>query len=419
MKERLTTLLLAAAALLLFYIFLFPKPAGSAATVSQPLSTDTGVDGQMAIWRWLQAEKIPVSSLRYRYDHLWPAGAAAGGGNVLITVMPHQLLIRKDEWRPLNRWIDSGNTLLVLAALDDTPNWSLGSAGGFLDELKQLTQISFVERKDEGAKQSDADRLQTKLNGLLGNPDIELVPTGQHALLSGIRSVRGTSDLPASRWNAIAVAPTIPVQLLQRSDSGAQALLLVRRGKGQIIVSTLASPFSNREIDQADNAQLLSNIIGWSRSDQGTVIFDDDHQGLTEYYDPRAFFADPRLHHTLVWIVLLWLVFVLGPLPLRHAHSPWQPVDDTALIEASGRFYSSAVTPVDAAHRMFENFFNGLRHKLNLPENGAPLWDWLKSQSIIRDDERAQLHNLYSKIYASERIELKLLHNLLSNLQGK
>jgi len=414
------TSLLATAALLLFYLFLFPKPAASFGRISQPLSTDDGADGELAMWRWLQSEQIPVSSLRYRYDHLRELTRKdSNGGDVLITVMPHQLGIRKDEWRPLNRWIESGNTLLVLAALDDTPNWSFGHDGGFLDELRQLTSISYSPVKDDSPKQSDADRVQNKVKGLLGNPDIELVPTGQHALTSGVKTVHGTSDQPADRWKAVDVAPTMPLQLLQRSDSGAQALLLARRGRGQIIVLTLASPFSNREIDAADNARLLSNIIAWSRSEQGLVVFDDEHQGLTAYYDSRAFFADPRLHHTLLWIVLLWLIFVLGPLPLRNAHSPWKPVDDTALIEASGRFYSAAVSPLEAAHRLFENFFDGLRRRLNLPETGAPLWDWLRSQSAIRDDERTQLHHLYAKIHASERIELKSLQNLLSNLEGK
>ena len=420
MKERWLTLLLALVALMLFYALVFPKPVPQAEQVSQPLSTDTGAAGEAALWRWLQAEKIPVLSLRYRYDHLrsLPNGAA-GPGNVLVTVMPHKLGIRKDEWKPLDDWIDAGNTLLVIAALDDTPNWTIGNSE-FLHQLQQLTNIKFEAQVDKPATQTDAQKkLQMDLRNLLGIPLIEIIPQGEHPLISGVHTVRGTSDRPASRWTATDVAPTLSLQLLKRSDSGAPVLFLNRRAQGQILVSTLASPFSNGEIDAADNAQLISNIIAWSRSASGSVIFDDAHQGLTAYYDPRAFFADPRLHRTLLWIVLLWLVFVLGPLPLRSVQSLWNPVSDTALIEASGRFYSAAVPAIEAAHRLFENFFNALRRRLNLPENGAPLWDWLATQSRIRDDERALLQNLYSKVYASERIELTKLQQLLSNLQGK
>jgi hypothetical protein len=408
-KERWLTLLLAAAAAMLFYILVFPKPVPDAQKVSQPLSTDSGVAGEAALWRWLQAENIPVVSLRYRYDHLpRSSDGAPSTGNVLVTVMPHKLRIRKDEWKPLFDWIDAGNTVMVIAALDDTPNWSAESGAGWLEQLTQLTHIKF-----------DIKKLQLDLKNLLGIPLIEMVPQGQHPLLAAVHSIRGTSDQPASRWTATDVAPAMSLQLLKRSDSGAPVLFLNRRAKGQILVSTLASPFSNGEIDAADNAQLISNIIAWSRSASGSVIFDDAHQGLTAYYDPRAFFADPRLHRTLLWIVLLWLVFVLGPLPLRSVQSLWNPVSDTALIEASGRFYSAAVPAIEAAHRLFENFFNALRRRLNLPENGAPLWDWLATQSRIRDDERALLQNLYSKVYASERIELTKLQQLLSNLQGK
>jgi len=422
-KERWLTLLLAAAALLLFYALVFPKPVPDAQKVSQPLSTDTGVAGEAALWRWLQAEQIPVVSLRYRYDHLasLPDGIC-GTGNVLITVMPHKLGIRKDEWQPLTHWIDAGNTLLVIAALDDTPYWSPTGDDEFLRQLTQLTQIKFEPRLDKPDKpgtQTDAQKLQLELSHFLGTPLIEIVPHGQHPLLSAVHTIHGSSDRQAARWKATDVAPALSLQLLQRSDSGAAVLFLNQRAKGQILVSTLASPFSNGQIDAADNAQLFSNIIAWSRSEQGSVIFDDAHQGLTAYYDPRAFFADPRLHRTLLWIVLLWLVFVLGPLPLRSVQSLWKPVSDTALIEASGRFYAAAVPAAEAARRLFENFFNGLRRRLNLPENGAPLWDWLATQGRIGEQQRALLQNLYSKVYAGERIELTKLQNLLANLQGK
>jgi hypothetical protein len=41
---------------------------------SLPWSTDSGQDGQLAVWRWLQAEHVPVLSLRQRYDRLSIAG---------------------------------------------------------------------------------------------------------------------------------------------------------------------------------------------------------------------------------------------------------------------------------------------------------------------------------------------------------
>ena len=420
MKERWLTLLLAAGALIMFYGLMFPKAQPDFQKPSQPLSSDARSDGEQALWQWLKAEHIPVSSLRYRYDHLGSlADVPTSSGNVMITVMPHQLAIRKEEWQPIRRWIEAGNTLLVLAALDDTPAWCVGPHDEFLPELRQLVHMSFsVAPRDEDAASNDG-RIQNGLQGLLGNEVIQVERRGDHPLISGVVTVRGFSVLPAARWRAQPVRSSMPVVLLQRRDSGAAVAWLLSEGLGQLIVSSLASPFANGQIFQADNAQFVANIIAWSRSAHGSVIFDDAHQGLTAYYDPRAFFGDPRLHRTLVWAVLLWLAFVLGPLPLRNAYSLWRPVDETALIEASGRFYSVAVPRLEVANRLFENFFNRLRRLLSLPPTGLPLWEWLQAQSRISSVERAQLQDLYAKTCAGERVDLKKLQNLLSIIQGK
>jgi hypothetical protein len=279
--------------------------------------------------------------------------------------------------------------------------------------------MTFLVRKDETAKPSETQQVRDSLSALLGPAVIAFMPRGAHPLLSEVRNLRAVSDLPASRWRAQPDDGVIPLTLAQRSDNFDPVLWLIREGQGQIIVCALASTFANREIALANNARLLSNIIGWSRAPQGSVIFDDAHQGLVDFYDPQAFFNDPRLHRTLWWIVLLWLAFVLGPLRLGSAYSPWRPVDECALIEASGRFYSAAVAPLDAARRLLENFFNGLRRRLGLPENGEPLWDWLDAQALVSSRERTQLQSMFVRVNAGERVDLTRLHNLLSELQGK
>jgi hypothetical protein len=426
-KQRLLTLALAAGALFLFYLLLFPKPLPSSEKPSQPTSIDGGPDGLQALWRWMQAENIPESSLRYRYDRLQEADNGNATGNVLITALPHRPAMRSTEWVPLARWIRAGNTLLVIAALDDTPRWSLFGDPAILAELSGLTRISFVPAPEDKDKDKDKDKssdaaggskLRQGLKAVLGNPDIEATPLGEHPLLSGVHLLHGASQYPASAWLSTPMSANLALELLRRSDTGTPMMWLSRHGKGQIIVSTLVSPFTNSQIDKADNAQLLSNIIAWSRGLQGVVIFDDAHQGLVSYYDSKAFFSDPRLHRTLLWLLVLWLAFVLGPLPLRSAFSLWKPVDETMLVEASGRFYSAVVTPVDAAHRLFENFFNRLRRQLGLTENGAPLWDWLGAQSALTGDQRASLQRQFAQVHAGERVDLTKLQNLLSEIQG-
>jgi len=414
-KQRFVTFALAAGALFLFYLLFIPKPVPQIEKPSEPLSVDTGADGLQGLWRWLQAQNIPVVSLRSRYDRLGGVGNGDHGGNVMITVLPHRYPLRRSEWRPLTNWIESGNTLLVIAALDDTPRWALFLDPASVQEISQLTHIQFTSQQAD----SRAHRLRKGLNTLLGNPNIQGIPVGEHPLLSNVQQIHGASEYPASSWDSLPIEDHMPMELLQRSDTKTPMMWLGRQGEGQVIVSALASPFTNSQIDKADNARLLSNIIAWSRAPHGVVIFDDAHQGLVSYYDPKAFFSDPRLHRTLLWLIALWLVFVLGPLPLRGSFSPWKPVDETVLIEASGRFYSSVVTPAEAAHRLIENFFNRLRRKLGLPENGVPLWDWLGAQASVSNEERASLQRRFASVYAGERVELTELQRLLSDIQRK
>jgi len=450
MKQRALTALLALAALALFYALLFPKPISVLRPDSLPWSTDAGDDGQLVVWRWLTAEQVPVVSLRQRYDRL--ASSLSGEpatGNLLIMVLPQRLAAHADEWRPLARWVERGNTLLVMAALDDTPRWSLGVESMMVDDLQRAAHLSFRVRTEVQSARTQSNPatadaplaaaptkpaarpaqpeqapaqtqpLREELNAMLGPTLIPIIPRGEHALLERVGHLEGESDLPASRWRVQAIDGAVPVTLAQREDNQDPVLWLLRQGEGQVIVCALASPFSNRQIARADNARLLSNIIGWSRAPEGRVMFDDAHQGLVDFYDPQAFFHDPRLHRTLWWIVLLWLAFVLGPLGLRSAFSPWRPVDETALIDASGRFYSAAVAPAAAASRLFENFFNELRRRLGLPASGEPLWDWLAVQAVISSRERSQLQAQYARVHAGERVELARIHNLLTELRGK
>jgi Domain of unknown function (DUF4350) len=421
-KQRAVTLTLALAALALFYALLFPKPIAMLQPASSPLSTDSGDDGLLAVWRWLQAESIPIVSLRSRYDRLESlagAGTGAAGGNVLLSVMPHRLAVRAEEWQPLSHWIEQGNTLVVMAALDDTPRWTLGSESEFLDALRRATHLKFQVQPVPKDKTSQAQQVRDGLSALLGPAIIPIIPLGTHPLTAEVHNLRAESELPAARWRVQPTDGVLPLALAQRADNLDPVLWIGREGQGQIIVFAVASVFANRQIALANNARLLSNIIGWSRAPAGRVLFDDAHQGLVDFYDPQAFYHDPRLHRTLLWSVLLWLAFVLGPVRLPNAYSPWRPVDESALIDASGRFFSVAVAPREAARRLFENFFDQLRRRLALAENGEPLWDWLDAQAGFSERERTLLRDFYARVYAGERVDLARLHNLLSELKGK
>ncbi|HEX4243198.1 MAG TPA: DUF4350 domain-containing protein [Steroidobacteraceae bacterium] len=398
MRERAVTLALALAALVMFCLLLLPKPAPEGFAVSQPLSTDSGSDGYLGARRWLQAGKVPVQALHDRYDRLDQAVTAASG-NVLLVVMPQQVPERPSEEAALDRWLRQGNSLVVMAALDDTPPWSLGKHYE-VGPMKAMTSLEFRVRR------------------LAQGKDSYIEPRGPHPLLEGVHSVHVVSVLPTSQWSATATDGSAPLEIGRLTQRGDSAIWLARRGLGQVIVLAAATPFTNAVIGDRDNARLLSNLIAWSRLPAGIVLFDDGHQGALSEYDAAAFFRDPRLHWTLVWIVLLWLAFVVGIQPLRSRTRDWNPIDITSFIAMSGEFLASVASPAATGTRLMRNFFDGLNRRLNRPEDGAPAWDWLSQHAGIRPEELEDLERLHARAAADRRVDLVRLQTLLSKLQG-
>lgn len=412
MRERLLVLALAAGALALFYVLFFPKPRTQSTGLENgsPLSVDGRPDGYLAVWQWLGKEQIPRVSLRLQYDRLGGL-LARRSGNVLLVTMPQRVVPRQDELDALEGWVARGNTLLIVAALDDEPPWTIGVFDTLMTErLQRLTGLHFAA--PAGA--------QTGLRGLRTG-GLEMHPNGKFRLLDGVRHLETPPYLSRS-WHATAVDARLPLELASRDDDGDAVIWLERSGAGQIVLCAAASLFSNAGVPRGDNAQLLSNVIAWSRGPGGAVVFDDAHQGLTAFYDAKAFFADPRLHATLGWIVLLWLVFVVGSQPLRARRRELLPVDEAAYVEAAARYYAAVVRPADAAQRLIEDFLDWLRARLRLESDAAAdasssIWEWLGGQPAVSAAERRELQACYAKACAGERVNLTRLQNLLAQLR--
>jgi hypothetical protein len=428
-KERLVTLGLALGAFALFYALFVPKPNVAAEAIAWPTSIETRAAGYQALWRWLQSRGIPVVSLRDRYGRLAQQGAP-DSGNILITTLPQQLPFRPDEAESLDQWLERGNTLLVMAAMDDTPAWALRSPGDVRGALQRMTGLSFdVVRNatppaDTASNTSRAEALRQAVQQLIAPQRSSIVAKGAHPLFSQVRSLATQSEYPASRWSAHSTDGSAVLEIGERSDraegsaTAEPAVWLKRNGQGQIIVVAFASPFSNALIGEQDNARLLANIVAWSRAGRGAVLFDDAHQGLVSYYDAKAFFADSRLHRTLLWICALWLVFVLGWQRLRPHSDSWNPVDVTTFIKVTGGFIAGRVGVNRTGQRLCENFFNRIRQRLALPQNGLPLWDWLDAQASIPARELAQLRRLHALAQTRQRINLIQLQNCLTTIMG-
>ncbi len=405
-KERLWVLALAAGALGLFYILFFPQPRSTAEEIVRPLSSEGRPEGYLAVWRWLGEQHIRTVSLRYRYDRL-PGLLAEPTGNLLLVTLPQWVPARAMELERLEDWVESGNTLLIMAAVNDTPLWSIDADPLLKQKLEDMTGLTLEKLPAE----------TTELKSLLADR-LDIIPRGQHPLLAGVQHITASSKLPTRNARLQEPHDPMPLELAVRADSGAPTLWLMRRGSGQIVLASVASPFSNSAVTLGDNSRLLTNIVAWCCGPNATVVFDDAHQGATAYYDGRAFYADPRLHHTLEWIVFLWLALVLGALPLRALQRSWQPVDEGAYVEASARYFANVVPPGEAAQRLIERFLRQLAAGA-YSEPEPALWQLFDEDSRVSDSQRRALHVLYEQACAGQRVDLVRLQNILGQLRDK
>jgi hypothetical protein len=437
-KDRLLTFGLAIAAFASFYALMAPKSAAPQERPTRPITTEKGPNGYLGLMRWLQAEGVEPVSLRERYGRLRElTDSGSRSGNLLISTTPHLHPPRNSEKGPLRAWIAAGNTLLVVAALSDTPEWSMGEGADadFMQHMEAMTGLIFVESVQENGtaapqapEQTAEQKRQQELEAAreaaaatrkLDKPtQFHIVPNGPHPLLAGVSAVQALSEYPTSQWRAVSESADLILELAQNRESAEPALWLLRYGEGQIIVSAYGSILTNKLLGESDNARLLANIVEWSRAPGGKVIVDDAHQGLVAFYDAEAFFGDPRLHASLWWLGALWLVFVLGPQRLRGAGTTWNPVDITSFVRASGGFLARALRPAAAGQRLFENFFNDIRRNLGLPANGAPVWDWVSARGAVPVHDVAQLQELHGDVLRGKRVDLSKLQNLLVQVRA-
>ena len=87
--------------------------------------------------------------------------------------MPFRTPLRSAEIAPLQTWILQGNTVLILAALDDTPDWMPLTGDEFSTNLAALTGMQFRTRARRVARRRRATRAETRRSGAAGDAGAE------------------------------------------------------------------------------------------------------------------------------------------------------------------------------------------------------------------------------------------------------
>ena len=442
MRERLTTLACALGALLLVGTLLLRGDPLAARRASLPTTIERAANGLLGAVGWLRGEGVRTLSLRERFGALTRQPGLAPRGNLLIVSLPAVTGVSVDEAVALDRWIRGGNTLLVLAALRDRPGWAQFP---FLmaNDLQLLTELSVAPRVEPRAERT-AERRQAlapagghdgragrapeararkdterdsvmQLATELSSPAVgTLEPNRAHRYFAGVAQVLAFSDYTPFANTVALPRDGFVLSLAHERGSGADAFWIRPHGDGTIIVSGFGSLFSNRALGRADNARLLANLIAASVATHGSVVFDDEHQGLTDSYDPSLFYRDPRLYATLAVIAAVWFSWVLGATRL-HTPLPRQLAPREAeLVRTTGLFLARVLRPAAAARRLLEQFLHRVGAAVGRDASQqAQLWEWLENHPRLQREDVQQLHTWHTAASAHRHVPLLRLHNLI------
>ncbi len=443
MRERLVTLLGALGALAVVYLLFLHRP--SAAPVSRPLSVEAGRNGYLAVASWLKGQGVPVVSWRQRFSALEDAREFPGTGNILVSTMPYQTPLRSDEFLALRKWIDAGNTVLVLAALDDTPEWSSAVAGVyFMRDLAWVTGLTFgvyrgesadAPQGDGGDAAADDDPTPTAgadpapadddTGGAVGRNSagkslvdaqtaVELEPVAAHPLLDRVDSLHGFSDARSELWQAANPTPgRLVLRLAAEGSHGVDALWQLPSERGQVLLSASGTWLTNRNVAEGGARDFVANLLAYHLGSGGAVIFDDMHQGLSVLYDAAALVRDPRLTQTVYFLLAAWLVYLLGAAsrlapPARAVKVPRQ----ADFLAAAGGFMARRLDRRAAALLLFDEWFAEVRRRRG-KEGTTPPWAEIEATPTLGRSLYRELRESFERLQSGRAVDLVRLHNTL------
>jgi len=418
MNERLRTAGLALAALLAF-VALFQSGTRwpGRDSLSRPVSVDRRADGLGALAAWLQREQRRTESFREDYGQL--ELRAAGSGHLLIVALPAPERLPAAELPQLDAWLSRGNTLFVLAALADAPEWA--SERGATFGLSALTGLDFRRDAGDAPPVRDAGVAPRRATPLLQPQQHAARATLPHPLLAGVATLRARSDYPRSRWSLQLPFETATLELARDEADGRGVLWERHIGAGTILIAGYGSMLSNRMLAEGDNARLFANVVARHVAADGVVLFDDGRHGLSPFYDPAQFYGDPRLHATLLILFGLWLAWVFGATRLRPRPAPPRP-DSAAVLGRSADFLARVVPPRAAAERMLEDWARRLWRAAAPPATPAGAlaelpWRELESDPRLPPAALAELRERVAQLRAGGTVSLRELHNLMIRIE--
>ena len=430
MRERATTLACALGALLVFGTLFLRTGVPRGREVPGPTTLEAKGNGLLGVVRWLEEEGIRAVSLRERFGVLASRHDIPATGNLLVVALPALTPYRTEEAAALDKWVRAGNTVLLLAALSDRPDWASGVGGvntyvSMLSGLDTTAAAAEEQEEPDGKGDSDSKRrewFRKHARDLVEFPEPQrgtLVPNRPHPYLEGVRQVVALSDYPPTP-RVVKVPRDGFALALAHEAKEHQAVLWVRPlGEGTVILSGFASLFTNRALGLADNARLFANIVAGTVHRGAAVIFDDEHQGLSVVYDPDKFYKDGRLYATLGIIALAWLVWVLGGTQLHAPPVRSNAPRETELVRATGLYLARVLRPAAAGRRLIENFLLASTPPVRGGGAGQEPWQRLATDPRLARADLEQLRAWHEQARSGAKVPLIPLRNLIVRIEGQ
>ncbi|HLJ39022.1 MAG TPA: DUF4350 domain-containing protein [Steroidobacteraceae bacterium] len=418
MRERLTTLALACASLLLFLMLFVHAEGPPAEDASVPTTADRQGNGLRGASAWLEEEGVRTRAVRERFSVLRRMRDLPPKGNLLIVTLPGTVPFANDEAVALDDWLRQGNTLLLLAALADRPRWAQ-DPGTIKSDVRLLTGFEIERLRRPRASsattgQGAANALAEETRGLSRPRRETLLPNRAHRYFDDVRSVAGFSDYLPLHWKLKSPRDALPLCLAHIAPSADCGLSLLPDGAGSILLSAFGTLLSNRALGEAGNARLFANLVRGTLGSDGVVLFDDEHRGLSDAYDPDKFWRDRRLYLTFAILAAVWLIWVVGGTRLAAPAAAAPAQGEADLVRTTGSFLARVLRPSAAARRMFEHFFARLRRTLReRTPDPSPCWEWLEHNPRVPQADVAQLRAWYADAWSGRGVPLVRLHNLI------
>jgi hypothetical protein len=418
MRDSLITLAGALLSLFLLVSVLSPPPLQH--QYSRPTTEDDGKHGLKAVYRWLAENKVDIVSLRKPFSRIDQENLP-DSGNLMVISLPLAREALDSEWKVLNSWISSGNSVLVLASMYHLSQWSEGNEwfreSEIITAVEAITSEQYTLQRDEmNMRETEFELTELQKSIKAFKPSkVLLRPAAEHALFHDVAELQSwhtaglyqqydqSNAMENLHWSIDSESSRLALRLLFADAQQQTAMWLLPVGKGWVYLSAFPDLISNRVLDQSDNARWFANLLTLSVGDEGYVIFDDYHFGLSDLYDPEAFFNDKRLHNTLWFIGALWLIYALGRSPrLAPLKRQERNLVASDFIEATAGFASRRVKAGALAQYLAARLLKELSQRTQL--EGEALWHWLYDHPAVSERDIRRLQRATGHVSGSVKL---------------